>query len=67
MIRLIYELSIKTHQVFKPITAIIACVVLTKSTQKDHGDQHHKEDDHHEGIEDGKPMDLRSMKTQVLE
>eukprot|EP00955_Chlamydomonas_euryale_P019667 209380-Chlamydomonas_euryale.AAC.1 len=37
-------------------------IVLSKRPHEDDGDEPGQEDDHHERVEDGEPMDLRTTK-----
>ena len=46
------------YQIIELIIPAIAGVVLTQCSHHDHTDQTNKEDDHHEGVEDGEPVDL---------
>lgn len=47
------------HQVVKVSITGVPGVVLPESPHEDHTDQSHKEDDHHERVEDREPVDLR--------
>ena len=37
----------------------ISCVIFPQGPHQDHGDKTHQEDDHHERVEDGEPVNLK--------
>mmetsp|Transcript_7292 Transcript_7292/g.21412 ORF Transcript_7292/g.21412 Transcript_7292/m.21412 type:complete len:493 (+) Transcript_7292:657-2135(+) len=45
----------------------VSCVILLEGAEEDEGDQTHQEQDHHEGVEDGEPVDrvLEEVVVQV--
>ena len=48
-----------SHQVVQVLLPAVSGVVLAQGSHQDHADQAHQEDDHHEGVEDWKPVDLK--------
>ena len=49
-----------THQAVQVVLLPgVLGVVVAQRAHEDHGDEASEENDHHEGVEDGEPMDLR--------
>ena len=55
-----------TNQVIEVIISTVSGIVLAQSPHHDHADQTNQEDDHHKGVEDGEPVDLK-VKNKSLE
>lgn len=37
----------------------VSGIILSECSHQDHGHQTHQENDHHEGVKDGEPVNLR--------
>jgi hypothetical protein len=51
-----------TYQIIEVIIPAVSGVVFPQCSHHDHADKTNQEDDHHEGIEDGEPMDLHGRR-----
>ena len=49
------------HHFINVILLAVAGIVLAECAHQDHGDKPHQEDHHHEGVEDGEPVDLATQ------
>ena len=57
-----FSMTVTTYQIVEVIIPAVSGIVLPQRSHHDHADKTNKEDDHHEGIEDGEPMDLHARK-----
>jgi len=55
-----------TYHFINVVFFTVSCVILAKCPHKDHADKSNQKYYHHEGIEDGKPMDLHSTAQTIV-
>ncbi len=54
----------RTDNVAEFVVAAVASVVLAKGSHENHADEADEEEDHHEGVEDGEPVNLQEAGRQ---
>ncbi len=55
-----------THHLIDVVLLAVAGVVLAKGPHQNHADQADQEDDHHERVEDGEPVNLDGTRWNYL-
>jgi len=58
--------QLQPHQIVQVLLAAVASIVLAQSPHENHGDQPHQKYHHHEGVEDGEPVDLEVAEVAVV-
>jgi len=53
------------YKVREAVFFVVAGKVLPQGAEQDHNDKTDEEEDHHKGVEDGKPVDLKGRRRSI--